>query len=157
MADSEVPFLLGEAEVSLFYQAADGSAITGSPIWFGVEAQQMRMSKTRESFRQASTGARGVTTYQGNSIHRIEIGRAWVLPTESGVNGFQKVIMREFVPARNQRFVMQLAWLDKETKLTHQRIYFGVVFESENLNSRGALEFNQRQSCSAEWMEENAC
>lgn len=150
MWTDSVPFLLGEADVALFYQAADGTAITTAPVWFGCKARQMVMNKSRESFRMASTGAEGITTYQGNTIHRIEIGKAWVLPIEGAV-------MQEFDPARNQRFVLQLAWADPVTKLTHQRIYFGVVFESENLTSKGALDFTQRQACSATWMEQNAC
>jgi hypothetical protein len=154
MIKDSVPFLLGEAQVALYYADANGQAILTAPIWFGVEAQDCSMLESRESFFQASTGARGYTEYQGNSIHRIEIGRAWALPAQSGVD---RTIMREFMPARNQRFVMQFAWQDRETQLTHQRIYFNVVFQAQDLRSRRALDFNQRQRCSAEWMEENAC
>jgi hypothetical protein len=154
MIKDAIPFLLGEAEVELYYAGANGQPISSVPIWFGVKAQDCAMLESRQSFMTASTGARGFTEYQGNSIHRIEIGRAWALPTQSGAD---RTIMREFMPARNQRFVLQFAWLDRTTGLTHQRLYFNVVFQSQDLRSRRALDFNQRQRCSAEWMEENAC
>lgn len=156
MPADTVPLFLGEAEVNLYYQAADGTAIIGTPLWFGCVASQVRMDEARESFDVASTGARGISTYQGNSVHRIDIGRVWVLPVQNNPPAMESV-MTEFVPARNQRFVLQFSWLEKQYKLVHQRLYFGAVFRSLNLNSRGALQFDQRQLLSATYMEQNAC
>lgn len=152
-----VPFL-AEACVSLFPADTDGSAITSAPIWMGANARNVSFDRGFEEFRMASTGANNPRVYQGNELHAVKFGRIWMLPNADSLPGQPaRLLMREFRPLRNQRFVLQVVWEDPETYLKHQRIYFGVTFSQQNLKSNGVLKSDEEQIIVAEDMQESSC
>lgn len=150
---AEAVLFVAEAKANLYLQGA-GYTPTGVALWFGALIEGLEMNAQRETFPQASTGARGITTYQGNTIHTVAFRRVWSLPTQSGPD---RQIMTEFRPPRNTKYILQLAWTEELTKLQHQRIYYNFSFNGDNLNSKGALQFSQTQSCTATWMKQSSC
>lgn len=139
MSDYE-PYLLAEAVLSLYPAGADGMAITSAAVWWGACANRLRMRMDLEEVRLKRSGARYTKTFHIDEEHAIEVERTWVV---------QKNAPNDFVPGRNQQYVLEIVWAALRAGLApvwHRRTYFGVTGRSIEWDSRGVLQIiNQQQ------------
>lgn len=143
-----LPFFLIEAEIALYPANADGTPNTDAPYWFGCCARNLDMVHVRHNVKIARTGARTPRSYTTNEEHMISIARVWAV---------ERSTQLDFVPTKNQRFVMQITWHDRQQDKGYQRVYSGVTAEEFSQRSNGVLESNAMQQWRAETMEQSAC
>ena len=137
--ESSVPYFLYEAVLSLYPEGPQGGAVMGTPLWWGAVANGLSLSTDLEGVRLMSSGAPYAKTHHVDESHSIEVERTWVIRKTAGV---------DFVPQRNQRYVLELVW--ESQGFWYRRMYFGVTGEGVRWESSRALQFGNRQVYRAE-------
>lgn len=141
-----VPFFLHEAVLSLYPLGADGAPLTGQPVWQGAVANSLRIGLEYDELLQASSGDLYQTAHHLDERHTLEIERTWLLrkPVLAQASG-QSL---DAVPARNQRFALELVWWS--AGYWYRRWYWGLTARSAGWDSLRTLHFGARQSWRAE-------
>lgn len=144
-----LPFLLVEAKISLFVADAAGQPILTKPVWVGARAENVELNAEITDVDATPSGAAYDQYAQLSEGHEISIERIWVLPLGANA-GPGAAALTDFDLARG-RFVMQVFWLDRKTRLWHQRTYYGVQAKRYGLRSNGILHFGSSQVFRAQY------
>lgn len=136
-------FTLPEATLSLYPSGADGEALLDRAVWWGACANTFRHEERLIEKLFAPTGASHQRAQHIDEEHELTVGRTWFIPNAT---------LRDFRPARNQRYVLVVVWVDPATSAWHRNLYFGVTFRSRTRSSvaTGAMQFIDDQVWRAE-------
>jgi hypothetical protein len=140
-----LPLFLYEATLSLYPVSAEEIPLTDAPVWWGAAANELRLSQDYDEILMMSSGAKRVTAHHLDERHGIEIERTWIL---------QKGSLKDFVPQRNQRYVLEIVW--ESNGYWYRRNYFGVTGRSVGWDSNRTLSFGNKQSYRAEYFSEES-
>lgn len=145
-AGSLVPFLLHQAEVSLWPAGPDGSALTAFPIWFGACADTFSANMGLREIAGLDSGLPYRRAYHADEEWELEINRLWAMRTAT---------LGGWFPERNGGYVLQVRWYDRDRGVGYQRCWFGVTGRVVATGSKEALESRTRQVFRAEQMAED--
>lgn len=123
-----------EATLTLYPQAADGTPITQSPVWFGAAAERLRMTESWMVVQTTPSGAPCPINHPLISRHEVRIGRIWMLNAS----------LDDFVPTSGQ-YVLDIVWVDERTGWWKRRTYYGVTIRERDVQSEGVMESNDEQ------------
>jgi hypothetical protein len=128
-----LPFFLHEALISLYFAGSDGNPL-GNAIWSGAYANGLRFNHALEEVTLKGSGDLYGTTHHVDEENIISIERTWIV---------QKTDLVDFMPARNQQYVLQIVW--QQGKYVLQRTFYGVTGRSLDQVSRGTNQLITEQ------------
>jgi len=134
--NDRIPYMLHEAVLSLYPAAADGQAIVAAPVWSGALATGLRMSMEFEEVKLQGAGERYTTAHHVDEEHVLTIDRTWLI---------RRAAPTDFVPRRNQQYVLEWVWYDSRERTWYQRQYFGVTARRVEWTSAGTNHFGTQQ------------
>ena len=134
----QIPFFLHEAMLSLYATGADGLP-SGGAIWAGGQANGLRFSHALDEIVVRKSGAAYGKAYHIDEENLLTIERTWLL---------QKSVLVDFMPARNQQYILQIIW--QADGCIFQRTFFGVTGRNVEQNSRGTNQFLLNQTWRAQ-------
>jgi hypothetical protein len=121
-------FALNLLEVSLTLYNTDslGHPQTGSPIWTGAPAERLVVNERWLGQETRATGSNFPKKHPLVSQYEISIGRVWLLQTTDRVG---------FI-TDHRRYVLDVVWIEEETRDWHRATFFGVTMRERRLSSR---------------------
>lgn len=134
-----IPFFLSEAVITLYPAAADGSSLTGSAVWSGALANQLRVRSALDELKIMGSGESFATAHHIDEEHVVEIERSWIL---------RRASLADFFPARNQQYVLEVVWSD--SGVWYKRTFFGVTGRVVEHGSLGTNQFRVNQTFRAQ-------
>jgi len=143
MRDNQIPFFLHEAVLTLYPAAADGSALTGLPVWWGALANRLRSRLDYDELLLAASGDYYAAAHHLDEQHVIEIDRSWLL---------RKHLLADFVPGRNAHYVLEAVFNSGALgdRWWYKRTWYGVTARSVSWDSNGANQFLNSQTWRAQ-------
>ena len=143
-------FTVEEAEISVFPTDSDGVAITDTPLWIGLNAENIQLTSSLEEIEDRPSGMPYPEVHHGAESHEITIGRLWetdvpgvtqpsnlseLLAVADLVNNppAQNAIDYRLTP--NRVYVVVIKWseeLDPDKFI--YRVYYGVTDRSYELS-----------------------
>jgi len=131
-----IPYFLHEAVLSLYAASADGMSASGVAIWSGELATGLRMEVSFDEVKLQGAGERYTSAHPIDEEHLIEVERTWLI---------RRSAPADFVPSRQQPYVLELVWYEPEQKTWYQRRYVGVTPRRVQWQSVGTNQFGTHQ------------
>lgn len=137
------PVILGEASLTLYLTDGSGNPNYAAPVWSGTSVDGLTLRQGTEVSRWWPMSGRRPVVRDLHSKHTIEVDRLWVLHVWPE---------RDFNPALNQRYALELYWQDDPSGLTLRRTYLNVSVASMDLTSAGVVQFGFKCAFESEGM-----
>jgi hypothetical protein len=139
----EVVLHLATANVFLYDAPASGVALTsGVGLWQGACPATMKLTYAYDEVKSFPTGVPYGIVHHVNETHSIEMQKVAI------VDDYED----EFMPERDNFYVMKIEWQDARGKGL-RRTYYGVKARNLDMDSQGVDEYNQAQHYSAQYFE----
>lgn len=129
------PFTLTllEATVTLYPADGTGAPVVGSPVWTGIQAENLSIKEKWIKTETRPTGALYPRKHPLISQYEISLGRVWALNAVTGLGvqdaqfGFGK-------------YVLDILWTDEDTQNWKRITLYNVTVSDHNLASRSIDE-----------------
>lgn len=139
--------VLADATISLYPALPDGEPNLDLPIWPGACAENLRLPRAFEEIESTTTGNAYRQYETLGELLEIHIERIWMV---------EGVTFLPFQPVRGGKYVLNIAWEDREAGKCYQRTYYGVQIRDDSVASQGVLHFLENQQFRAEYMVEES-
>src|SRR5258707_2062517 len=151
-----LPLCLYEAVMSLYVAATDGTPLTDEPVWWGAVANGLRLSLEYDEMLVMGSGDAYATPHHLDERHAVDVERTWLLPKGTILANAPPNVVQpvDFVPQRNQRYLLELVWFSGG--YWYRRGYFRVTGRSVGWDSVRTLQFGNRQSYRAQFYREES-
>lgn len=126
--------------MTLYPAGADGTIISGAPIWSGALVNHFRSELAYEPVKLMGSGEAYSTEHQVDEETLITLDRSWIL---------SKVGLSDFKPARNQQYILQVVWSSEG--YWYSRTYYGVTPRRLTYDSQQTNQFLVNQVFRAQY------